>query len=31
MGHTPGAMDVRPLAAGLEHPLTLDLRKAKGG
>ena len=31
MGHTPGAMDVRPLAAGLEHPLTLDLRKTKGG
>jgi uncharacterized protein (DUF2126 family)/transglutaminase-like putative cysteine protease len=31
MGHTPGAMDVRPLAAGLEHPLTLDLRKARGG
>ncbi|WP_286743957.1 DUF2126 domain-containing protein [Aquabacterium sp. UBA2148] len=31
MGHTPGAMDVRPLAAGLEHPLTLDLRKTQGG
>ncbi len=31
MGHTPGTMDVRTPSAGLEHPLTLDLRKALGG
>ncbi|MBT9611503.1 MAG: transglutaminase family protein [Aquabacterium sp.] len=31
MGHTPGAMDVRPQPAGIEHPLTLDLRRAKNG
>ncbi len=31
MGHTPGAMDVRALPAGLEHPLTLDLRKTQAG
>lgn len=29
MGHTPGAMDVRALPAGIEHPLTLDLRRTK--
>ena len=29
MGHTPGAMDLRPLPPGIEHPLTLDLRAAK--
>jgi len=26
MGHTPGAMSVRPLPPAIEHPLTLDLR-----
>jgi uncharacterized protein (DUF2126 family)/transglutaminase-like putative cysteine protease len=25
-GHTPGVMDVQPVAPGLEHPFTLDLR-----
>jgi len=29
MGHTPGVMEVRPLPAGIEHPLTLDLRRTK--
>jgi uncharacterized protein (DUF2126 family) len=29
MGHTPGKMVVKPLMPGIEHPLTLDLRRAK--
>ena len=29
MGHTPGAMPVKPLPPGIEHPLTLDLRTAR--
>jgi len=29
MGHTPGRMAVKPLMPGIEHPLTLDLRRAK--
>jgi uncharacterized protein (DUF2126 family)/transglutaminase-like putative cysteine protease len=29
MGHTPGKMLVKPLMPGIEHPLTLDLRRAK--
>ena len=28
MGHTPGAMAIKPLQPGIEHPLTLDLRVA---
>ena len=31
MGHTPGAMDIKALPVGIEHPLTLDLRRAKNG
>ncbi len=31
MGHTPGAMPVKPLKPGIEHPLTLDLRTARLG
>jgi uncharacterized protein (DUF2126 family) len=26
-GHTPGTMDVAPVAASLEHPFTIDLRR----
>ena len=26
IGHTPGAMPIKPLPPGIEHPLTLDLR-----
>ena len=29
MGHTPGTMDLKPLPLGIEHPLTLDLRRVK--
>ncbi|MDE2077757.1 MAG: transglutaminase family protein [Burkholderiales bacterium] len=29
MGHTPGAMSLKPLPPGIEHPLTLDLRALK--
>jgi uncharacterized protein (DUF2126 family) len=29
LGHTPGVMEVKHPVAGLEHPLTLDLRKVK--
>ena len=29
MGHTPGVMTLKPLPAGIEHPLTLDLRALK--
>jgi len=29
MGHTPGAMNLKPLQPGIEHPLTLDLRRAR--
>jgi uncharacterized protein (DUF2126 family) len=28
-GHTPGTMDIKTTLPGIEHPLTLDLRKAK--
>jgi uncharacterized protein (DUF2126 family)/transglutaminase-like putative cysteine protease len=28
MGHTPGAMALKPMPIGIEHPLTLDLRTA---
>jgi uncharacterized protein (DUF2126 family)/transglutaminase-like putative cysteine protease len=28
-GHTPGAMSIKPLMPGIEHPLTLDLRTAR--
>ncbi len=31
MGHTPGAMAIKPLPPGIEHPLTLDLRAVKLG
>ncbi|HRH18089.1 MAG TPA: transglutaminase family protein [Aquabacterium sp.] len=30
-GHTPGQMDIKTTLPGLEHPLSLDLRKAKQG
>ncbi|HEX5356390.1 MAG TPA: transglutaminase family protein [Aquabacterium sp.] len=30
MGHTPGAMPIKPQPPGIEHPLTLDLRTRKG-
>ncbi|MFW9615784.1 DUF2126 domain-containing protein [Aquabacterium sp.] len=29
MGHTPGTMQIKPLPAGIEHPLTLDLRTTR--
>jgi uncharacterized protein (DUF2126 family) len=29
MGHTPGKMFIKPLQPGIEHPLTLDLRRAR--
>ncbi len=29
MGHTPGKMSIKPLQPGIEHPLTLDLRRAR--
>ena len=31
MGHTPGRMVVEPPTLGLEHPLTLDLRRLQPG
>jgi len=29
LGHTPGQMSIQVPEPGIEHPLTLDLRKAK--
>lgn len=29
MGHTPGEMSIKPLPPGMEHPLTLDLRRTR--
>jgi len=29
MGHTPGPMPLRPMPPGIEHPLTLDLRRVR--
>jgi len=29
MGHTPGLMPIKPKPAGIEHPLTLDLRTSR--
>jgi uncharacterized protein (DUF2126 family) len=31
MGHTPGTLHVQTLPAGVEHPLTLDLRRSPSG
>ena len=29
IGHTPGPMPLRPMPPGIEHPLTLDLRRVR--
>jgi uncharacterized protein (DUF2126 family) len=31
MGHTPGVMEISHPKVGIEHPLTLDMRRAKQG